>query len=385
MSQQEIIEPNKNALIVVEIKEPATVFVTNGLDPLISRITEKAKSRAAELDISTPKNRQALISLSREVCEAKTTVERFRVQLVKDEKERLKLIDQEGTRVWTALEALQKEIRKPVTDWEDADEKRILDHKNAITEIDALRLCEAGISPDEISARIAKLADYKARKWEEFYGPAQEAMLVATEFLTATRDKRIKEIADAAELERLRKEEEARKQKEHDERIAAEAAAKAKQEAEEVAQKAAAEAARVAQEAIDKVEREKKEAAEAAAKREAEQKAEIEKAAREKAAAEQKVIDDAAKAAQVLKDQQEQAEKDQAKALADQRQAAINAKKREDEAQAQRERDIEHTKKINREVWSAMKELPAHPEYDIFQVVIIAIKDGKIPHVKITY
>lgn len=49
----------------------------------------------------------------------------MRLELVADRKKELKAIDAEGARIWDELEALQKEVRQPLTEWENRDKERI--------------------------------------------------------------------------------------------------------------------------------------------------------------------------------------------------------------------------------------------------------------------
>lgn len=374
---QEIIPPLKNALVVTEIKNPAEVFVQNGLDQLISKIAADARKRAAELDISTEKNRKALISLSVEVRDAKVLVEEMRVQLVADEKKRLKIVDAEGARAWGELEALQKEIRKPVTDWEQAEEARIKGHNDAMQAISNMALlADQNILPADILARMDLIdKEFNGRQWQEFLTPAGKAAKEAGAFLNNLHARRVKEIADAAELQRLRDEQAARDKKEREDKIAADAAAEATRKAEE----------RALLELKAQREKAAQEKAHAEAQIKAQQEA-LDKAARDKAAAEQKAIDDAAAAAKALKDQEQRAEEEKAALLKKQRDDAIAAKKKLEDEAAQRRANEDHAHKINNEVLAAMMASVQVADYpDMFKGIIVAIRDGKIPHVKITY
>lgn len=402
--EQEILEPNNpsTALTVNEIKNPALVFVANGLDPILENIKASARKKAAELDISTPANRAAIISLSVEVRDEKTSLEKIRVALVADQKRALKLVDVEASRAWDELDALQKEIRKPVSDWEDAETARVQAHNDYLAEIATLQIIEPDALPADINSRIQTIADiYAARDWQEFSVPAQKAIQAANFALADVKHRREKEIKDAAELTRLRAEEDERNRKLDEQyqdalvdhaaytaRVAAEKkAADDAMVARELAEKATKDAADAAQKLLD-------DAAQAlvdAAKKSADDKIAADKAL---ADAETKRLADLATA-------QKKAEDDKATALKKQQDDALAAQKVIDGAIAaqalvdkQRAENVVHQKKINNEVLLALQSVVISTDKDggesflkdePLKALITAIAQGKVPHVKITY
>lgn len=167
----------------------------------------------------------------------------------------------------------------------------------------------------------------------EFVAEAAKVKDASMAHLAQRIENALKQEAEAAELERIRKEEEARKQAEREEQIRKEAELKATLEAEEKAQR----------------ERE------AAEKRELELKLEAEKAKREAAEAEEK-------ARKKIEAEEEAREEEEARRLADE----------------------EHRSRIKSEVALAIGNIPGAID-ELVVDLINAIDAGKIPHVRIVY
>ena len=145
-----------SALALVETVTAAQVFTENGLDSLIERIEKEARTTA--LDISTPKGRKEIASLAAKIAKSKTTLDRMGKELVSGWKEQAKKVDLERSRAWDRLEALQKEIRQPLTEWENADKDRIAAHEARLAQITqgaadiTSQLADRSPGPDEQTA-----------------------------------------------------------------------------------------------------------------------------------------------------------------------------------------------------------------------------------------
>lgn len=400
-AQEMAVAPTGLELVVSKALNPIEVFTGNGLDSILERIEKETRSIA--LDISTPKGRKEVASLAHKVAQSKTALDKAGKDLVAGWKEQAKKVDLERARAWDRLEALQKEIRQPLTEWEDRDKNRIAAHEAALSEL-------AGAGPftlqnwqslpvQAMQDRLAEIQNDK-RDWQEFSAKAKQATEASIAAITSAIAKRQTHDAEQAELARLRKEEEERKQRAHEGKIRTEAAEKARLQAEEKARKEAeAEAKRVAAEKSkaeserQRVQREKEDAEARAAKAESDRIAAEQKAAREKAladeraaqaeqariAAEKKAAEDARLAADKAAKDKKAAEE----AAAERERARIAAeKKAEAEAAAKREADKEHRRKINTEAWHVLKNLVGN---DGATNVIEAIAKGQIPHIKIAY
>jgi uncharacterized protein (DUF885 family) len=108
MTTQQVIPNEPSALAVIETMTPALIFGAGAIDPLLIRIRAEVTARASELTVETPTGRKEIASLAYKVARSKTFIDEQRKLLVKDEKERLKKIDAEGSRIWSELETLQR-------------------------------------------------------------------------------------------------------------------------------------------------------------------------------------------------------------------------------------------------------------------------------------
>ena len=340
---------SSNALAIIEEKNVARYFEPQGLDPVIEKIRAEVTSIVS--DISTKTGREEIRSRAAKLARTKIALDELGKKLTEDQKRQIKAVDAERARAWDALEALQKEVRAPLTAWENKEKDRVAAHEAALAAIPESPAYGQHETAEELAERLTSLEQYPARDWEEF---AERASLALFKELSRTRDllaSARKREAEQAELARLRQEEAERKQREHEERLKAEAAAKARAEAEAVAMAEAV-----------KIER---------ARVEAEERAEKAEAAR--IAAETKALADL-KAAEQRAEAAAKAERDRIEA----------ERKAEADATAAREADKAHRAKVNNEALNAVI-ASAGVTPEIARAVISAIAKGLIPHVKIRY
>ncbi len=354
-----------------------TVFGTSGgSESVIDAIKKQVEGLV--LDISTDKGRKEIASVAYKIARTKTALDDEGKKLKADMQKTVDLVDAERKKIRDALDVLKDEVRKPLTEWEDADKIRTQTREDRITAI--IALSDFGLDQvktvDLINNRIEQLASLVEFDWQEFVMRAESTASQVKVSLAAMLDKQIKDDADKAELERLRKEQEVRQQKERDDRIAAEAAAKAKQEAEEKAERDRV----AAQEEADRKQRE-------AEQRAADEKARADKAEADRIASEKKAADDKIAADNAAKIAKEKADADAKaaadKAAQDERDRAAAAKKAEDDAAAKRAADVEHKKKINGQALAGITKLGVSEEHA--KAIVIAIAKGEIPNVTIKY
>lgn len=226
-------------LIIIPKETALTVFTTaKGLDPIIERIREDALSLIA--DISTKKGRDAIASNAAKVARSKTYLDGVGKELVDKLKEQPKLIDAERKRVRDSLDALRYEVRKPLTDWEDAEEKRIGDIRSRI---ERMKLIPADGTSEQLKTHLSKLKLTEINdSFEELKSDAALAKMDAITQTEALIEKAIVSENEKEELERLRKESEQKAQSEREDRLIKEAEERARKQAEEAAQSAINEA-----------------------------------------------------------------------------------------------------------------------------------------------
>jgi hypothetical protein len=352
-----------NALVVIDALTPAVFSTTGGIDAMLAKI--EADVRAVAIDISTAAGRKAVASLAYKVARSRSAFDEMGKDLVSDWKKQAKAVDQERSRVWDRLEALQAEVRKPLDEYEAAEKKRTEDHEAAVQAMLALLQFDGEPKFSAVVDRIATLADLYNREWQEFSSRAKAIHGTTIAGLAAKRDAAIERDEEEAELARLRAEKTAREQQEREDRIAAEAAAKATRDAEakaarealEAADHAAAEQRRVEQERADALDR-------------------AEKAERDAKAA-------ATKADQDKKDAAAKAERDRLAAIEAERQRVFDAERAEAAETARRESDKAHRKSINSEALAALVAAGLTVEQGI--IAITAIARGAVPNVRLSY
>lgn len=336
--------------IVDEIKNPALVFVPNGLDGFLQRIKAEAEAQSAKATTIAEAK-----SIRYGLKKTKTSLDKLGKDLGEEYREKIKVFNAERNRAIEFVEALEIEVYAPWQALEDAEKARVDAHEKALADMQAVGTIDPLVTVNSlfINDRLQQLPTLFQRDWQEFGARATFEHNNLQSALNTRLEAVKKHEAEQAELARLRAEEMARLQKEREDKIAAEAAAKAKADAEAVA----------------------KVAADAAAKREADAKAALVKADADRIAALAKAESDAKAAAEAA-----------AKA---ERERQASEKAAEEKAAADREANTKHKAKVNNDALAAVTIAASIGDFKIppasAQAIIIAIAQGKIPHVKITY
>lgn len=319
-----------NELVVIENVE-LVPFFTRGdqVDVILEAIAKEARSHVP--DVSTRKGREAIKAMVTKVTKSKTYLESKGKDLAAEYKEIPKKIDENRKKTRDFLTELQAEIRKPLTEWEEEQER-----------LEAERI--AAEAAEKLRAQIE--SDHEI------------ALLMNEKFDRELAERLAEEERQRAEAERIA--EEQRKEREEQIRREAQEAAerKAKQDAERIEREKAEAIARAEQAERDRV------AAEERAKVEAEL------AEKRRIEAEAKAKRDAAEAAERAR-------------LAEIQRQADEAKRVEDEAKA-REANKQHKAKVNNEMLAAF--VAAGLAEDQAKLAVTALAKGEIPHVgKIIY
>ncbi len=343
-----------NELAVIEIDEEQApkLYVENGLDKFLQQIRESVNEVP---DLTSKKGRDRIASLAAQVSRSKTAVEKPGREFLKRLKEQPKVVEAELRRFVTECDRIRDETRAPLTEWEAAEDARKDALQQRLNDLRALADVIDGAGNYLPSAEIQqRLENAKSvaldDSWQERAaeaGVAKDGAVQQLETALATAKKREEE---AAELERLRKQQQEEAQRQHEEKLKREAAEEATQQAELKAQQ----------------ERE------AAANRERELQ-------QQAALAEQQHQEAIKKAEQ---EKQEAIEQERQRAITAEQQRLAEEKRIADEAAA-RARDTEHRRVINAQ---AVADLIAAgvPEVQA-KACIVAIVLGKISAVTIHY
>src|SRR5690606_19013188 len=143
-----------------------------------------------------------------------------------------KKIDAERKRMRDELDALAAEVRKPLDEWEQAEQQRVANHKHELVMLESFAEC-GDLDAAMIRANIETVEDVVIdESWEEFEAEAHRSKAKTLEAMRTALAAREKYEAEQAELAELRRKQAEQEQKEREERIAREAAERAKQEAE---------------------------------------------------------------------------------------------------------------------------------------------------------
>lgn len=339
-------------LVVVDVLKAEVVFAPGGVEKIIAEI--KTKVAAFTPDISTDAGREAVASMAYKVARSKTALDELGKNFVADLKKKTGAIDADRRRIRDELDALKESVRKPLTDWESAEQARVDGHLELVAQIRELPNLGNDPSPEEIRTRIAKLGPLLGRDWQEFSRLAADTITAVTKSLASALDLATQRETERAELEQLRQEKAKREQKEREEKIAADAAEKARKAAEEAIAVAKADAAK-AEEALR--------ASEARAKADAEEAAR--KAEADRIAAEEK------------------AKRDRDAAVEAERKRVADAQEAEAKEKARREANKKHRAKINNEIVDGLVAAGLLREQAV--VAVVAIAKGDVRHVTISY
>jgi hypothetical protein len=314
-------------------------------------------------DVSTKKGRDEIKSLAHKIAKTKAALDRQGFALTEEWRLNKKKVDATRNKIDERLVALQTKFRKPLTDWENAEEARVKKHQAALDALLGMISTPSGHTSAELreAALTVELTIVDA-SWEEFEDRAALAKEDASAALARLIVAAEKSEADARELEELR-------------------AAKAKLEQEKAELAAAEEAKRIEAQRVEneRIAEEKRQADIAQAAKDA-----AGKATRDAAQA----VADAERRAEEAK---AQAERDIADAKAEtERQAAAEKKRiadeQEAEAAAQRRRDAnkEHKKAINNSIVAELVKCSKITEEQA-QAIVIHLVCGLVPNVTLQY
>lgn len=324
----------------------------------------KRETDALVVDLTTDKGRKAIASMARRVATTKVLIDDAGKKLNEGKRAEIDAVDESRREIRQQLDALRDEVRRPLTEWEDAEKAREEEVREAVEKLRRSTAIEAHETSADIRARRAEIEamDFDRGHFGGYYEQAVLLREQALVTLAFTADKMDQEEADRAELERLRAEAVERDRKESERIMIEEADAK----------RVAAEKAE--QERLARVEEEQKAKIVAAAK-------EAEEAAKARA--------EAAHAEEIAKLQRE---RDEAEAA---RQAETDRIAREDEArkaeerrvaaeQAKREADQQHRSAVLRGAKEAIMEAGGIEEVAA-KSIVLAIAAGNVPGCRITF
>jgi colicin import membrane protein len=344
-----------NQTLPVTLDNPVAVLTDpKTYSEFYARIKAEVSSHVP--DLTTERGRKEIARVAYKVTRSKTAIDDAGKKLNEEARAKINAVDAQRRKIREELDALAEEVRKPLTEWEKAEDQRIADKEAQINEIKQIGAVSHGETAADIKARWDRLNLIIIRDDVHLdNADAARALVDSTlDNLERLREVAAKAEADAAELARLREEAERR-------------------EAAERAAKAAAEAERIATERAEREAAEAKAREEAAAQRAREEAERVSKAENERIEREaREAVAKAEAEARRVTEAAERAERE--------RQEAEDRTKREEAA---RQADREHRGKVMGEAKSALIEIGAAE--DLAKKIVLAIVAGEIPHVSLRF
>lgn len=231
-----------SALVLAVNENPGIVLLdSRRADAFLEAVKEEIARYP--LDLSTAKGRKERKALAFKVTTSKTAIDAAGKKLKEEAQKTVKTVDAARRDIWDKLEALADEVRAPVTEWETRETLRIEKADGIIQGLGADAVVTTTETAEDIAARLERVEGsvLDPAVLGDRLEQAEELRATAIAALEAALERVQQEERDRAELERLRKEAEARAA-EDAAREAAKAAKLAAYEAEKAARREAAEA-----------------------------------------------------------------------------------------------------------------------------------------------
>ena len=108
--------------VCIEEKNALSIFNGSSVDRIVGDIEDEVRGFA--FDVSSVKGRKDIASMAHKVSRSKTALDGLGKSLVGDWKAKAKVVDQERKMLRDRLDALRDEVRRPLTEWEEAEAKK---------------------------------------------------------------------------------------------------------------------------------------------------------------------------------------------------------------------------------------------------------------------
>lgn len=214
MSGTEVQNTGKNPLVKEDSFDAKAIFEEGEVDKVIDFVRAEAAKLTADADMSTAKGRKAIVSAAYRVTRSKTLMEDVGKAHAADMKAKVSKIDKNRKDLRDKLEELAVEIRKPVTELEEAEQKRADEIEASIRSlIDEGQFTGTSTEISEVLADV-KAVDITEDVFGDRQGDAAVQKGIAVSNLERALAKAVQDEKDAAELEELRREREAREAEE---------------------------------------------------------------------------------------------------------------------------------------------------------------------------
>lgn len=161
-----------NDLIPLHNPEPPVLFAAGGTREICALIEREA--RALVPDITTQPGRNAIASMAAKIARSKTYLDNLGKLYVDELKELPKQVDAERRAMRNRLDGLKDEIRQPLTEWEEAIERRQQRFREMLDGIALQATDLGGLSPEDLLTRCECVENVEIdEEWEEYRHEAQ--------------------------------------------------------------------------------------------------------------------------------------------------------------------------------------------------------------------
>lgn len=200
-----------NAIATIVETNPALVLVDEKkFEDFYEHV--KAEAAATPIDLSTDKGRKAIASMAHKIARTKTAIDEAGKKLNEEARAKINAVDEARRKIRERFDALKEDVRRPLTEWEEAEVERI-------GKVDRFfgRMAEyCKVSLDDtaqaVKDRYESLTLVKVDEavFQDRHADAVEAQDRALSVLKDAFERLTREEEERAELARLRREQEER-------------------------------------------------------------------------------------------------------------------------------------------------------------------------------
>ena len=206
--ETEILPPGAELVAIPRDKAIDYFMETTAIEPILAKVREEIDKWESP-GVDTAAAREAIKVFAFKIVKSRTYLSGIGDELAAEAKALPKKIDATRKHIKDTLERWQNEVRKPLTDWEEAEAARIKTHRDAL---DYIAFCEGSshngipFSAEQLRIHLSTVEgmEINAKICGEFiteYHIAQEHAAGVIRNLITSREK---DEADAAELAKLR-------------------------------------------------------------------------------------------------------------------------------------------------------------------------------------
>ncbi len=179
MDELATLSKEKNLPVTIGKAELVHAFTAEGgLDSVLALIAREFEN--FKPDLTTPKGRKEIKSTARKVASSKVVLDEFAKNLVAEQKAVIKKVDAARKKARDYLDELRTLIRKPLTEWEEAENERIEGHKKQLAKIrddaEVISSSWKSMPISEMDECLELLQTQTNINWQEFVLEATEVI-----------------------------------------------------------------------------------------------------------------------------------------------------------------------------------------------------------------